>query len=177
VPCAALSSPGTLVCQGKKCGNAFHLVRRELLEHLLVAYSLAESSDNRRVGDSGDCTSYFCEARDKGPERLSGFLPHCMEVGLHAMLLVSTGEVRRERRTELFPGPDRSRSEVHEPSPGWSGQGYMKVARHDGVVAASCCDSGDVNLQELRRVSRTVILLRQVWAELGWPVHRAEMIC
>jgi hypothetical protein len=29
-----------------------------------------------------------------------------MEVSLHAMLLISTGEVRYEPRTELFPGVD-----------------------------------------------------------------------
>ena len=52
----------------------------------------------------------------------------------------------------------------------------MKVARHDGVITASCCDSGDVNLQELRRVSCTIVLLWQVWVELGWLGHRAEMI-
>jgi hypothetical protein len=33
-------------------------------------------------------------------------LPHCMEVGLHTVLLVSTGEVRHELRTEFFPGVD-----------------------------------------------------------------------
>ena len=93
------------------------------------------------------------------------------------MLLVCTGEVCSERRTELFPRPDRSGREVHEPSPGWPGQGYMEVAGHDGLVAICCCDGGDVNLHELRRVSSIVELLWQLWAELGWPGHRAEMFC
>jgi hypothetical protein len=31
-------------------------------------------------------------------------------------------------------------------------------------------------LQEFRRVGRTIVLFRQVWPELGWPGHRAEMI-
>ena len=53
------------------------------------------------------------------------------------------------RTQELFLGLDRPGSEVHEPSPGCPGQGYMKVARHDGVVAASHCDSGNLDLQEL----------------------------
>jgi hypothetical protein len=33
-------------------------------------------------------------------------MPHCMEVGLQAVLLVSTGKVRNEPRAELFPGVD-----------------------------------------------------------------------
>ena len=53
----------------------------------------------------------------------------------------------------------------------------MKVARHDSVVTTSCCDGGNVHLQEFRRISGTVVLLRQVRAELGRPCHRVEMIC
>ena len=74
-----------------------------------------------------------------------------MEVSLHTMLLVRTGEVRSEPRTEFLPGLNHPKSEVHEPSPGWPSQGYMKVARHDSVVATSCCDGGNVHLQEFRR--------------------------
>ena len=107
------------------------------------------------------------EARDEGPERFPGFLPHSVEVGLHTMLLVCTGEVRREPRTELLPRLDRPRSEVHEPSPGWPSQGYMKVARHDGAITTNCCDGGNVHLQEFRRVSSTVVLFRQVGRNLG----------
>ena len=76
-------------------------------------------------------------------------LPHGMEVGLHAMQLVRTGKVRRELRAELLSGLDRPGREVHEPSPGWPDQGYVEVAGHNGLVAASHCDGSDVNLQEL----------------------------
>ena len=61
---------------------------------------------------------YLGEAQNKCPEHLSGFLPHSVEVSLHTMLLVRTGEVRSEPRTELLPGLNRPGSEVHEPSPG-----------------------------------------------------------
>src|SRR6185503_15856661 len=71
---------------------------------------------------------------------------------------------------------DRPRSKVHEPSPGWPGQGYMKVARHDGVVITSCCDGGNVQLQEFRRVSGTVVLLQQMQVELGRPCHCTEVL-
>jgi len=152
-------------------------MRRQLLEHVLVTYPLSESSDNRCIGDTRNGTPYLGEARDEGPEHLSEFLPHSVEVGLHTMLLVRTSEVRREPRTELFPGLNRPRSKVHEPSSDWPGQGYMKVARHDGVVTSSCCDGGNVPLQEFRRVRGNVVLLRQVRPELGRPCHCAEVIC
>jgi hypothetical protein len=99
-----------------------------------------------------------------------------MEMSLHAMLLVSTGEVRFEPCTELFPRVDRPWDEVHESGPGRPGQGYMKVACHHSGVSTSYRNGGDVDLQEFRRVRRTVVLLRQVWSELGWPSRRTEMI-
>jgi hypothetical protein len=91
-------------------------------------------------------------------------------------LLVSAGEVRCEPRAELFPGVDRSRGRVHEPSPGRPRQGNMEVCCHHGVVSTCCRDGDDVNLQEFQRVGRTVVLLQQVWPELGWPCRHAEMV-
>ena len=86
-------------------------------------------------------------------------------------------KLTQECYTKLLPRLDRPRGEVHEPSPGWSGQGYMEVAGHDGLITTCCCDGGDVNLQELRRVSSTVELLWHMWAELGWPGHHTERFC
>jgi hypothetical protein len=37
--------------------------------------------------------SYLGEAGDESPESFLGFLPHCMEVSLHAMLLISEREL------------------------------------------------------------------------------------
>jgi hypothetical protein len=71
-----------------------------------------------------------------------------VKVGLHTVLLVRTGKICRELCAELTPGLDGSRRKVHEPSPGWPGQGYMKVTCHDGVVTSGRRDSGDVDLQE-----------------------------
>jgi hypothetical protein len=72
-----------------------------------------------------------------------------MEVCFYTMLLVSASEVHGEPRIELFPGVDGSWGEVHEPSPGRSRQGDMKIrCRHSGV-SACCCDGGDIHLQEL----------------------------
>jgi hypothetical protein len=92
------------------------------------------------------------------------------------MLLISTSEVRYEPRAELFPGVDRPRGKVHEPSPGRPRQGNMEVCCHYGGVSTCCRNGGDIHLQEFRWVSRTVVLLRQVRPELGRPSQRAEMI-
>jgi hypothetical protein len=73
----------------------------QLLQHLLIMYALAESGDDGSIRDTGYSPSYLGEAGDEGPESFPGFLPHCMEVSLHAMLLISAGEVRCEPRIEL----------------------------------------------------------------------------
>jgi hypothetical protein len=146
VPCSALCSPSTFVCQGKQAGDGLHLVSRPLLQHLLITDPLTECRDNRRIRNMWNSSTYLGEAGDEGPEGFPGLLPHGMKVGLHAMLLVRAGKVRRELRTELSPGLDRSRGEVHEPSPGWPGQGYMKVTCHDSIVSPSRRDGGDVDL-------------------------------
>jgi hypothetical protein len=141
-------------------------------------HPLSERSDNGGIGDARYSPPYLGETGDESPESLPGFLPHCMDMSLHAMLLVSTGEVHCEPCTELFLGVDRPRGEVHESGPGRAGQGYMEVACHHSSVSTSARNGGDVDvdLQEFRRVRRTVVLFWQVWPELGWPSRRAEMI-
>jgi hypothetical protein len=81
-------------------------MRGQLLQYFLITYSLAEGRDDGSIGNARYSTSHLGEAGDECPESLPGFLPHCMEVGLHAVLLVSAGEVRCEPRTELFLGID-----------------------------------------------------------------------
>ena len=104
-------------------------------------------------------------------------LPHAMEMGLHAVLLVGTGEVRGELRAELTPGVDGPRGKVHEPSLGWPGQGYVEVTCHNSVVNPRSRDGGDVDLQEFLRVGGPVVLFRQVGAKLGWPSDHSEVVC
>jgi hypothetical protein len=77
-----------------------------------------ESDDDGSIRNMRYSPSYLGEAGDESPESFPGFLSHYMEVSLHAMLLISAGEVRYEPRAELFPGVDRSRGEVHEPGLG-----------------------------------------------------------
>jgi hypothetical protein len=115
-------------------------------------HPLSESSDNGGIGDVRYSLPYLGEMGDESLESLPGFLPHYMETSLHAMLLISTSEVCCKPRTELFPGVDRPRGEVHEQGPGRPGQGYMEVACHYSSVSTSYRNGSDVDLQEFRRV-------------------------
>jgi hypothetical protein len=81
-----------------------------------------------------------------------GFLPYGMEMSLHAMLLINAGKVRYDPCIELLLGINRSRGQIHEPGPGWPGQGYMEITHHHSGVSTSCRNGGDVNLQKFRRV-------------------------
>jgi hypothetical protein len=81
-------------------------MRGQLLQHLFITYPLAEGCDDRSIGDTRYSTSHLGEAGDKCPESFSGLLPYCVQAGLHAVLLVSTGEVRTEPRAERFLGVD-----------------------------------------------------------------------
>jgi hypothetical protein len=105
VPCSALDGSGALAGQSEECGDSLHVKRGQLLQHFL-SHPLTEGHDDGSVGNARYSTSHFGEAGDKCPESLPGFLPHCMEVGLHTVLLVSAGNVRCEPRAELFLGID-----------------------------------------------------------------------
>jgi hypothetical protein len=78
----------------------------QLLQHFFITYSLSEGRDDRSIRNTRYRTSHLGEAGDELPEGLPWLLPHCMEVGLHSALLVSTSEVRHEPRTEFFLGVD-----------------------------------------------------------------------
>src|SRR5688572_11291937 len=102
VPCPALGGPGALVGQSEECGHSLHVMRGQLLQHLFIAYSLTEGRDDGSIRNARYSTSHLGEAGDKRPESLPGFLPHCVEVGFHTVLLLSAGKVRCEPRAELF---------------------------------------------------------------------------
>jgi hypothetical protein len=102
----ALGGSSAFVGQSEECGDSLHVMRGQLLQHFFITYSLAEGRDDGSIGNTRYSTSHFGEARDERPESLPGLLPHCVEVGLHTVLLVRAGEVRNELRAELFPGVD-----------------------------------------------------------------------
>jgi hypothetical protein len=106
--CHARPSRGSsaFVGQSEECGDSLHVMRGQLLQHFLITYSLSEGRDDGSIGNPRYSTSHLGEAGDECPESLPGLLPHRMKMGLHAVLLVSTGEVRNEPRAELFPRVD-----------------------------------------------------------------------
>jgi hypothetical protein len=132
VPSTTLGGSGTFVSQSEERGDVVHIMCGQLLQYLSITYPLAESSDDGSIRDTGDCPTYLGEAGNECPESLPGSLPHCMEVCLHTMLLVSAGEVRHEPCAELSPGVYGPWGLVHEPSSGWPRQGYMEVSCHYG---------------------------------------------
>jgi hypothetical protein len=106
VPCTALDGSSAFVDQSEECGDSFHVMRGQLLQHFLITYYLTEGRDDGSIGNVRYSTSHLGEAGDKRLESLPELLPYRMEVGLHTVLLVSTGEVCNEPRAELFPGVD-----------------------------------------------------------------------
>jgi hypothetical protein len=81
-------------------------MRGQLLQHFIITYSLSEGRDDGSIGNAGYTTSHLGEAGEECPESLPELLPYRVEVGLHTVLLVSTGKVRNEPRAELFLGVD-----------------------------------------------------------------------
>jgi hypothetical protein len=106
VLCPAFGGSSALVGQSEECGDSLHVMRGQLLQHFFITYSVTEGRDDGSIENVRYSTSHLGEAGDKCPESLPGFLPHYVEVGLHAVLLVSVGEVCCETRAELFPGID-----------------------------------------------------------------------
>jgi hypothetical protein len=102
VPCTALGGSSALVSQSEECGDSLHVMYGQLLQHFLITYSLTEGRDDGSIGNARYSTSHFGEAGDERSKSLHGLLPHCVEVGLHTVLLVSAGEVRNEPCAELF---------------------------------------------------------------------------
>jgi hypothetical protein len=92
----ALGSSGTFVSQSEEHDDGFHVMCRQLLQHLLITHPLLESSDDRSIGYVRYGPAYLGEAGYESPKSLPGFLPYDMEMSLHAMLLISTGKVHRE---------------------------------------------------------------------------------
>jgi hypothetical protein len=78
----------------------------QLLQHFFITYSLSEGRDDRSIRNTRYRTSHLGEAGDELSKGLPGLLPYRMEVGLHTVLLVSTGEVRNEPCAEFLPRVD-----------------------------------------------------------------------
>jgi hypothetical protein len=55
VPSTTLCSLGTLICQAEEHENILDVVDGELLQHLLIPYSLVKCNYHRSIGDIRNC--------------------------------------------------------------------------------------------------------------------------
>jgi predicted small secreted protein len=76
-------------------------VGSELLQHLLISYSLAKCNHNRGIGDTRNDVVNLGEALDEGAQRLPRALLDSVEVGLIAWPGISALKVGRELAAQL----------------------------------------------------------------------------
>jgi hypothetical protein len=82
VPGTALSGPGAFIRQAKELCDILVVMRDELLEHLLIPYSLMECNHNRSIGNTWDGVVNLGKPLDKRAQRFPRALLHGVEVGL-----------------------------------------------------------------------------------------------
>jgi hypothetical protein len=141
VPGMALRSLEAHVRQAEERRNILDVVGGELLQHLLIPYSLVKCNHHRSIRDTGNGIANLREPLDKGAQGFPWALLDGVEVSLIAWPSISTVKVGRE------PGPGRPR------------QGYGEVVGHDGLIPPCSEDGGGVDLQEFVGVNHPVILL------------------
>jgi hypothetical protein len=83
VPSLPFDSPGALDDKVEELKDVLDIVSGELLQHLLVLYSLPECGNDRSKGNAGDGVPYLGKAMDEGAQHLSWALLHGVEVDLH----------------------------------------------------------------------------------------------
>jgi hypothetical protein len=101
VPGAALHSLGALVRQAEERKNILDVVGGELLQHLLISYSLAKCNHYRGIGDTRNGIANLREPLDEGAQgflraRLDG-----VEIGLVTRSSISALEVGCELAAQL----------------------------------------------------------------------------
>jgi hypothetical protein len=98
---AALHSLGALVCQDKECRNILDVVGGELLQHLLIPYSLVKCNHYRGIGDTRNGIVNLREPLDKGSQGFPRALLDGVEIGLITWPSISALEVGCELATQL----------------------------------------------------------------------------
>jgi hypothetical protein len=131
----------------------------ELLQHLLIPYSLTKCNHYRSIGDTRNGIANLREPLDEGTQGFPRALLDGVEIGQVTRPSISALEVGRELAAQLWPGVEGSLGKIHESGPGRPHQGYREVVGHDSLILACREDGGEVDLQELSRVDCTVILL------------------
>jgi hypothetical protein len=97
----ALCSLGALVRQVKERRNILDIVGGELLQHLLIPYSLAKCNHHRSIGDMRNGIVKLRELLGEATQGFPRALLDGVEVGLIARPGISTLEVSHELATQL----------------------------------------------------------------------------
>jgi hypothetical protein len=101
VPGAALYSLATLVHQAEERRDILDVVGGELLQHLLIPYSLAKYNYHRSIGDTRNGIVNLGEPLDEEAQRFPRALLDGMEVSLVARPSISALKVGRELAAQL----------------------------------------------------------------------------
>jgi hypothetical protein len=78
----ALNVLGIFVHQAEELYDILDVMRGELLQHLLIPYSLMECNHNRSIGNMWDGVANLGKPLDEGAQRFPQVLLHVVEVGL-----------------------------------------------------------------------------------------------
>src|SRR6266542_2295316 len=109
-------------------------------------------------------------------EGLPLVLLHLLEIILLSRPGRRALEVGDELDTQIFPQVDRVRWEIHQRRPGRASQGYGEVVAHDLRSSTSGLHHSGVDLEELVRVVRAIVLLDGCGPKLLRPVHASEVV-
>jgi hypothetical protein len=101
VPGAALRSLGALVNQAEERRNILDVVGGELLQHLLIPYSLVKCNHYKSIGDTRNGIANLREPMNKGAQGFHRTLLDGVEIGLVTQPGISALEVGRELTTQL----------------------------------------------------------------------------
>jgi hypothetical protein len=95
-----------------------------------------------------------------------------VEISFHARTLVGTLKVSKQLMVELRPQLYGIVRVVDELGPCRTSQGDSEVVHHNCLITANPEDGGDVDLKELGRVDRPIVLVKH-----GWPGHQMQRRC
>jgi hypothetical protein len=111
----ARNGPGALVHQTEELCDILDVMRGELLQHLLIPYTLVKCNHNKSIGDMRNDVSNMGKSLNEGAQRFPRMMLHDLEIGLITWSRVDTLKIGHELTTQLLPGGERALRQVHEP--------------------------------------------------------------
>jgi hypothetical protein len=111
----ARNGSGALVHQTEELCDILDVMRGELLQHLLIPYTLVKCNHNKSIGDMRNDVSNMGKSLNEGAQRFPRMMLHDLEIGLITWSRVDTLKIGHELTTQLLPGGERALRQVHEP--------------------------------------------------------------